>query len=129
MSATHSELVREFCMALSTGDMRLARRYLADDVHYHNQPWAPMTGADTACEFLQPFVDGTHCRLAKMNILHQAAEGDVVMNAREELWVRGTLEVVLPVAGLFVVADEAIVRWVDYWDLATFKPMLDAIAA
>jgi len=25
-------------------------------------------------------------------------------------------------------ADGHIVRWCDYWDLATFKPMLDAIA-
>lgn len=60
--------------------------------------------------------------------MHQVAEGATVMNAREELWVRGSLQVTLPVAGLFVVADDAIVRWVDYWDLATFKPMLDAIA-
>jgi limonene-1,2-epoxide hydrolase len=66
MSATHSELVREFCLSLTSGDMRNARRYLADNVHYHNQPWSPLTGADAVCEFLQPFVDGTHCRLARI---------------------------------------------------------------
>jgi len=60
-----------------------------------------------------------------MKILHQVAEGDVVMNAREELWVRGNLQVMLPVAGLFVVVDDVITRWIDYWDLATFKPLLD----
>ena len=127
MSATHSELVREFCQSLTGGDMSQARRYLHDQVHYHNQPWPPMTGADAACEMLQPFVDGTHCRLRTMNIVHQVAEGPVVMNAREETWVRGELEIMLPVAGLFVVEDDVITRWVDYWDLATFQPMLDAI--
>lgn len=125
MSATHSELVREFCQSLAEGDMSRSRRFLHDDVYYHNQPWSPVTGAAQVCEFLQPFIDGTHCALREMHILYQVCEGEVVMNAREELWVRGHLKVMLPVAGLFVVVDDAITRWVDYWDLATFKPILD----
>ncbi len=127
MVATHSELVREFCQSLAQGDMTRSRRFLHDDVYYHNQPWEPITGAAAACAFLQPFVDGTHCRLAEMRILHQVCEGTTVMNAREELWVRGDIRVMLPVAGLFVVADDVITRWVDYWDLATLRPILDAI--
>lgn len=127
MSTTHSELVREFCQTLTGGDMTRAGRFLHDDVHYHNQPWTPMQGRDAVCAFLQPFVDGTHCTLREMHILHQVCEDNVVMNAREELWVRGGLRVMLPVAGLFEIADDQIVRWIDYWDLATFKPMLDAI--
>ena len=127
MTATHSELVRAFCQSLTGGDMSRARRYLHDDVYYHNQPWSPMTGADQVCAFLQPFIDGTHASLREMRILYQVCEGEVVMNAREELWVRGALQVMLPVAGLFVVADDVITRWVDYWDLATFKPLLDTL--
>lgn len=129
MAATHSELVREFCQSLAQGDMSHARRYLDDAVHYHNQPWAPMTGSAAVCEFLQPFIDGTHCRLVEMRIREQVSEGAVVMNAREELWVRGETRVMLPVAGLFVVRDDLITRWIDYWDLATFRPILDAIDA
>jgi len=125
MSATHSELVREFCQSLTGGDMSRCKRFLHDDVYYHNQPWTPVHGSDAVCAFLQPFVDGTHASLRDMKILHQVAEGDVVMNAREELWVRGNLQVMLPVAGLFVVVDDVITRWIDYWDLATFKPLLD----
>ena len=51
------------------------------------------------------------------------------MNAREELWVRGELRVMLPVAGLFLVDNGKITRWVDYWDLAAFQPMIEAISS
>jgi limonene-1,2-epoxide hydrolase len=120
--------VDALCQALTTGDMESALPYLADDVHYHNMPWAPLTGARAVIDFLQPFVDGTHCTLSGMRILHAVGQGAVVMNAREETWERRGLRVVLPVAGLFELVDGRIARWCDYWDLATFKPMLDAIA-
>lgn len=126
--ATKLATVHALCMALASGDLQQARPYLADDIHYHNMPWAPLTGAGAVVDFLQPFVDGTHCSLAGMRILHAVGQGDVVMNAREETWERRGLRVVLPVAGLFELAGGRIVRWCDYWDLATFKPMLDAIA-
>lgn len=126
--ATNLATVHALCMALAAGDMQHVRPYLADDVHYHNLPWAPMTGASAVVEFLQPFIDGTHCTLTRMHILHAVGQGNVVMNAREETWERRGLRVVLPVAGLFELAHGRIVRWCDYWDLATFKPMLDAIA-
>ncbi len=84
-----------------------------------------MTGADTVCDFLQPFVDGTHSTLKEMKILHQAGDANIVMNAREETWVRRDISILLPVAGLFVIENELITRWIDYWDLAAFKPILD----
>lgn len=129
MSSSPSKLVADFCNGLTGGDMQHVHHYLAGDVYYHNQPWEPMTGADAVCEFLQPFIDGTHSRCAEMKILHQVGENDVVMNAREELWIRGELQLVLPVAGLFLVDGGVITRWVDYWDLAAFQPMIDAIRA
>lgn len=129
MTGTASALVREFCEGLAEGDMQQLRPLLATDVYYHNQPWEPMTGAAALCDFLQPFVDGTHSRCAEMNILHHVGDDRVVMNEREELWVRGDLRVMLPVAGLFLVDGGRITRWVDYWDLAAFQPMLDAIRA
>lgn len=128
MSQTPLELVNTLMGALTAGDMGQALPCLDPAVHYHNMPWQPVTGAAAVCDFLQPFVDGTHCSLTHMRILHEVADGGVVMNAREETWERRGLKVVLPVAGLFVVNGGRITRWCDYWDLATFKPMLDAIA-
>ena len=40
--------------------------------------------------------------LTALDIHHQVAEGDTVMNARTEIWERRNLRVVLPVAGVFV---------------------------
>ncbi len=128
MSATHSELVAEFCQSLTSGDMSGAGRYLHPEIYYHNQPWEPMTGVSAVRDFLQPFIDGTHCTLTGMNILHQVCEDRTVMNAREETWERRGIRVMLPVAGLFIVEDDLITRWVDYWDLATFKPILDDLS-
>ena len=128
MTASNSETVRRFCQSLVTGDMALATRHLSNDVVYQNMPWEPMRGARAVQEFLQPFVDGTHCSLTSLEIHHQVADGDTVMNARTEVWERRNLRVVLPVAGVFVLREGLIVRWCDYWDLATFKPMLDAIS-
>ena len=108
--------------------MSKTEKYLSDDVYYHNLPWEPMTGAEKVRSFLQPFVDGTHCSVAKMEIHHQVGNGEIVMNTRSETWVRGDLEVVLPVAGFFALKGSLIVKWCDYWDVATFQPMLDAIA-
>jgi len=128
MSATNSETVRRFCMSLMHGDMALAARHLSNDVYYQNMPWEAMRGARAVQDFLQPFVDGTHCSLTAMEILQQVAEGDTVMNARVETWERRGLRVVLPVAGVFVLREGLITRWCDYWDLATFKPILDSIS-
>ncbi len=127
MSATNLEIVRLLCETLTEGDMSKTEKYLSDDVYYHNLPWEPMTGAEKVRSFLQPFVDGTHCSVAKMEIHHQVGDGDIVMNTRSETWLRGDLEVVLPVAGFFVLKGGLIVKWCDYWDVATFQPMLDAI--
>ena len=128
MRSSNSETVRRFCQSLVAGDMTLAARHLSNDVYYHNMPWEPIHGARTVQEFLQPFVDGTHCSLTALEIHHQIADGEVVMNSRTETWERRGLRVILPVAGVFVLREGLIVRWSDYWDLATFKPMLDAIA-
>jgi limonene-1,2-epoxide hydrolase len=128
VSATHLEIVRLLCEALAHGDMSETRKYLSDEVYYHNLPWQPMTGAEQVRNFLQPFVDGTHCSLARMEIHHQVGDGGGVMNTRSETWVRGDLEIVLPVAGFFALEDDLIVKWCDYWDLAAFQPMLDALS-
>ena len=125
MPTNNIEFVNEFCHSLVRGSMARAREMLHPEVFYHNKPWEPMTGADAVCDFLQPFIDGTHCALKEMKILHQAGDANIVMNAREETWVRRDISVLLPVAGLFVIENELITRWIDYWDLAVFKPILD----
>lgn len=128
MSHSNSALVTAFCQSLAEADMRRSCAWLAPDVVYHNMPWAPVVGHAAVREVLDPLVDGANCALRRMHIEHTVADGDVVMNTRLETWERARVRVELPVAGLFVLRDGLIREWRDYWDLATIKPLLDALS-
>ena len=127
MSDTNIRIVTELCNSLLAGDMAETVKFLSDDVVYHNLPWEPVTGHAAVRKVLDPFVDGPDCAVKKMDIHHSAATGDVVMNARSELWEHAGVSVVLPVAGVFTVRDGLITQWDDYWDLATMQPLLDTL--
>ena len=125
MSEANRERVTAFCHALMEGtDALLA--FLSDDVHYHNMPWPPVTGHAAVRGVLSPLLDVEPCGLTKMEIHHTLAEGDLVMNARDETWEHKGVKVVLPVAGVFHLRGGIITRWNDYFDVATIKPLLDA---
>lgn len=83
----------------------------------------------TKPSILDPLVHGAQQTLTGMAISHTVADGNVVMNARVETWERRGVRVVLPVAGLFEVRDGLVVRWCDYFDLATVQPLLDTLRA
>lgn len=124
MNQANADLVTRFCASLRAADMAASCSYLAPDVYYHNMPWAPVVGHAEVRKVLDPLVHGANCALREMRIEHTLADGDVVMNARLETWERQGVRVELPVAGLFVVENGLITRWIDYWDLATIAPLL-----
>ncbi len=62
-----------------------------------------------------------------MHVHHTVADGDIVMNARDETWNCGQVEVVLPVAGVFRLRDGLITHWSDYFDSKTMNPILQAM--
>jgi len=124
MTADPASLVTRLCNSLLEADMARTCALLTPDVHYHNMPWAPVTGPAAVRKVLDPLVHGANCALREMRIEHTVCNGDVVMNARVEVWERAGVRVELPVAGLFIVRDGLVARWVDYWDLATIAPLL-----
>lgn len=124
MNTANAELVTRFCQSLLAADMAASCRYLAPDVYYHNMPWDPVVGHEAVRKVLDPLVHGANCTLRRMQIEHTLADGEVVMNARLETWERQGVRVDLPVAGLFIVRDGLVRRWIDYWDLATIAPLL-----
>ena len=127
MSETNSRIVTQMCDSLLSGDLRNCVAYLSEEVVYHNMPWAPVTGHAGVRKVLEPFIEGADCALKKMDVVHTAANGEVVMNARRELWQRAGVSVELPVAGVFIVRGGLIVRWEDYWDAATMQPLIDVV--
>lgn len=125
MSDTNIKIVTDLCNSLLAGNMAETVKFLSEDVIYHNLPWDPVVGHVAVRKVLDPLADGPDCALKKMDIHHSAATGDVVMNARSELWERGGVSVLLPVAGVFTIREGLITRWDDYWDSATLQPLLD----
>jgi limonene-1,2-epoxide hydrolase len=129
MATDPATFVTDFCNSLRDGDMAVACSYLSPDVLYHNMPWPPVVGHAAVRKLLDPLVHGTNNALKIMDIQHTVCTGNVVMNARVETWERRGVHVELPVAGLFVLQDGLIVKWCDYWDLATIQPLLATLDA
>ncbi len=127
MSAENEKLVTALCMGLQ-GPIDEWVALLADDVEYQNVPLGPaMKGAQECKAFLSPFVGDGHNMLERQEIPNTTSSGNVVMNERVEVWVKGDLEVVLPVVGVFEIENGKIAKWRDYWDLPTLQPFLAAV--
>lgn len=103
-------------------------RYLAEDVFYWNVPLAPIHGREATRSFVEPLIGTAANWLERVDILHTASAGDVVMNERLEIWAKADLRVELPVMGIFELRGGRIVSWRDYFDLPTLQPILDAVA-
>ena len=125
MNTENEALVTEFCNALSSGNMDTVVSYLSEDVFYHNIPWEPVTGHAGVREVLDPFIGAN--LLQKMEIPHTASSGDIVTNERMETWVKGDVQVLLPVLGVFTITGGKISKWCDYFDSRTIVPLVEAM--
>ena len=77
---TPDEVVTGFLNALDAGDSDAMRNYLDDNCFYLNVPLEPMTGVDAIIEALEGFLQ--ILGEIKVEILHQATNGNIVMNER-----------------------------------------------
>ena len=116
---TPAEIVLQFISALEAKDLDAALALVTDDVEYDNVPMAKVHGPDGIRGVLEPFVAA--CGEIDWVIHHQVAQGATVMNERTDRFKMGDRWVELPVAGLFVVRDDKIELWRDYFDLGTFE--------
>jgi limonene-1,2-epoxide hydrolase len=121
---TAKQVVQEFCDLMVQRDAELLRPYLDDSVVYQNAGMIAASGIEdviaNVAGQLAMFPDSYEYKT--INI---AAEGDVVMNERQDM-VKGPDGTVhaLPVMGTFVVRDGKIVRWTDYWDSGLITKMM-----
>lgn len=129
MTDRAAHLVTEFCNSLLLGDMVKTCSYLSPEVVYHNMPWGPVIGHAEVRKILDPLVHGPGNALRRMDISHTVSDGVIVMNARLETWVRGAVNIDLPVAGVFEVREGLITRWSDYFDAITVQPLMDTLKA
>ena len=95
--------------------------YFTEDAVYHNMPMPPAEGIDAVAEALKGVAQLTS---RGWEILHQAANGNVVLNERVDRFLMGDKEVVVQVCGVFELRDGKIARWRDYFDLASFQSQM-----
>ncbi|MCY4618593.1 MAG: nuclear transport factor 2 family protein [Chloroflexi bacterium] len=95
--------------------------YFTDDAVYHNMPMAPAEGIDAVKAALTGVSQMTS---RGWEVLHSAANGDVVLNERVDRFDMGGTEVSVQVCGVFEIRDGKIARWRDYFDMASFQKQM-----
>lgn len=95
--------------------------YFTEDAVYHNMPMEPAVGIEAVGEALKGVSQMTS---RGWEVVHQAANGDVVLNERVDRFLMGDKEVAVLVCGVFELSDGKIARWRDYFDMASFQAQM-----
>lgn len=113
-------LVSGFLESWRGRDIEHILSFLADDAVYHNVPVQPIVGRAAIRQIFQAFLD--NFRSAALDVVAMAAQPDLVMAERVDRFVLNDgRKVDLPVTGVFVIKNQKIVRFSDYFDLASFE--------
>jgi len=116
-------IVRSFCDAWSAGDLDALVAYFTDDAVYHNIPIDPVTGKDMIKTTIAGFTAGVD--KIEFRVHNIAADGNVVMTERTDVFFAGAKTIELPVMGTFEVTDDGkISAWRDYFDMNQFMSQL-----
>ncbi|MCZ7525880.1 MAG: SgcJ/EcaC family oxidoreductase [Acidimicrobiia bacterium] len=116
------EVVRRFCRAWSDLDVDALAAFFSDDAVYHNIPIDPVVGRAAIRDFVAGFTAGAE--QVEFQVRHVAADGDVVLTERVDVFVMGGRRIELPVMGTFEVRDGRITAWRDYFDLQQFTSQM-----
>ncbi|HEY7949050.1 MAG TPA: limonene-1,2-epoxide hydrolase family protein [Acidimicrobiales bacterium] len=120
--ATNDEMIRNFLAAWERRDTEFVMESFADDAVYHSIPLTPIVGKAAIERWVTKFADVPPGRL---EIRHQVASGDVVMNERTDYITINGQAVVLPICGVFEIENGRIKEWREYFDLGPAKAAYD----
>ncbi|HEY8526955.1 MAG TPA: limonene-1,2-epoxide hydrolase family protein [Acidimicrobiales bacterium] len=116
------ETVTRFCAAWEDVDLDRIVGFFAEDAVYHNIPIAPVTGRTAIREAIAGFTGGVE--RIQFEVLHAAANGNVVLTERVDRFFLPDRTIELPVMGTFEIAGGLITAWRDYFDMAQFTNQL-----
>jgi limonene-1,2-epoxide hydrolase len=121
-----AEVVAAFIAAIERKDVDAAVALAAERISYENMPISPIVGRAgleaTLRGFLAPATE------VEWVIVRQLVDGRTVMNERVDRFRIGDGWLELPVAGVFEVDDDGLVRlWRDYFDMGSFQRQLAAL--
>ncbi|MEY2477029.1 MAG: limonene,2-epoxide hydrolase [Actinomycetota bacterium] len=117
------ELVRRFCAAWGDGDVDALVAFFTDDAVYHNIPISPVTGKEAIKTTIEGFTAGVDKIEFRVNAI--AADGNVVLTERVDVFTTPAKAIELPVMGTFETRDGKIAAWRDYFDLNQFMSQLN----
>jgi limonene-1,2-epoxide hydrolase len=113
-AAANDQLVREFVAAWEQRDSDFIIGCFTEDAAYHSMPLTPIVGKEAIADWVRGFEDVPPGRL---EVHHQVASGDVVMNERTDRIVLNGRPVTLPIVGVFEIHEGRIRAWREYFDL------------
>ena len=116
------EVVRRFCEAWATKDLDTIVGAFTDDAVYHNMPLDPVVGPEAIRTFIEGFLAGIDS--VEFQVRAIAADGDVVLTERVDVFAAPERRLELPVMGTFELRDGRIAAWRDYFDLQSFMTAL-----
>jgi limonene-1,2-epoxide hydrolase len=111
----NDQLVRRFMTAWERRDPEFIIGCLDEEVVYHSMPLTPIVGKEAVAAWVRGFAGKPAGRL---EIRHQVAASNVVMNERTDVIVLNGRTVTLPICAVFEMRDGRIRAWREYFDLA-----------
>jgi limonene-1,2-epoxide hydrolase len=124
VSDSPTETVKKFCDAWSDGDVDALMAFFADDAVYHNIPIDPVTGVDAIKATIAGFTQGVE--KIEFRVGNIAADADVVLTERVDVFHLPGNTIELPVMGTFEVKDGKITAWRDYFDMQQFMSQMQS---
>ena len=115
-------IIREFVAAWSNLDADELATYFTEDGTYYNMPTQPISGRENVRDFIANFMRPWES--TEWEILNLLVEGDIVMVERVDHTVALGNNIDLPCLGYFLMEDDKIKMWRDYFDLATYTSAL-----
>jgi limonene-1,2-epoxide hydrolase len=123
-----TDVILRFCDEWSKGpDIDAIAEYFTDDALYHNIPVDPVVGRDAIKSMMAMFTTGVERIEFRVNNI--AANGNVVLTERLDVFVLPHTTIELPVMGTFEVVDGKIAAWRDYFDLNQYMSQLQGTGA
>ena len=111
----NDRLVRRFMSAWERRDADFIIGCLSDDAVYHSIPLSPIVGKQAVAAWVRGFAGKPPGRL---EVRHQGATSDVVINERTDVIVLNGRTVTLPICAVFEMQGGKIRAWREYFDLA-----------
>jgi limonene-1,2-epoxide hydrolase len=115
---SNDTMIRDFLAGWERRDTEYIVDSFTDDAVYHSIPLTPIIGKAAIRDFVAGFAN---VPLGRLEIHHQVASGNIVMNERTDYITLNGIAVTLPICGVFEIENHRIKAWREYFDLSPAK--------